>query len=389
VAPLAERTKRLIRFIALKVTYIIDSLRRHGTQRFLVHLTRGLRQLGYQQHVIELSGGVDPDVEEALIKAGAEVSHIGKTSLLLAGVGWFRLVAILGRSKPDVVITFLPVADTLGRPAARLAGIPVLLSSIRARDLAKPRWQRIWDRRTVHWARKVIFNSAHVVDYGKKEEGIRDEQVVVIPNGVEDLQAMALPYRETTRAKLGLDSDTIVLGAVGRLQAQKNQALLLRACAGVRAASRSWKLLVVGDGPDKTKLQHLASELGLGSQVMWLGARADVERLLAAMDVFVHTADFEGMPNALMEAMAMGLPVIASEVDGARELIRDGTDGYLVPPGDARTFSDRIAAVIDDPDLARRFGENAHRSILGSFGLPKMVQAYDVLLKELVESRKS
>lgn len=372
----------------MKVTYIIDSLRRHGTQRFLIHLTRGLAELGYRQQIIELSGAADRDIEEALVTAGAGVVHIGKHSFLWAGAGWFRLVRVLRQSKPDVVITFLPVADTLGRPAARLAGVPTLLSSIRARDLAKPRWQRLWDRRTVHWARKIIFNSRYVVEYAKKEEGIRDEQVVVIPNGVADLRARALQHRETSRRDLGLDPGTIVLGSVGRLQPQKNQTLLLRACAELPVANPVWRLLIVGDGPDKAKLQAIASELGLKARVLWLGAQPEVERLLAAMDLFVHTADFEGMPNALMEAMAMGLPVIASQIDGARELIHDGLDGYLVPPGDAAMFSDRIRTVMNDPDLARRLGENAHASVLAAFGLPQMVHAYHTLLQSLAGAAK-
>ncbi|MEY2500667.1 MAG: hypothetical protein QOI07_1001 [Verrucomicrobiota bacterium] len=373
----------------MKVSYIIDSLRRHGTQRFLIHLTRGLAGLGYRQQIIELSGAADRDIEEALVTAGGNVVHIGKSSFLWAGAGWFRLVRAIRKAKPDVVITFLPVADTLGRPAARLAGVPNLLSSIRARDLAKPRWQRLWDRRTVHWASKIIFNSRYVVEYAKREEGIRDEQVVVIPNGVADLRAQALQYRETTRRELKLDSETIVLGSVGRLHSQKNHTLLLRACAKLPVARPAWKLLVVGDGPDKEKLERLASDLGLETHILWLGARAEVEKLLAAMDVFVHTADFEGMPNALMEAMAMGLPVIASEIDGARELIRDGLDGYLVPAGNVAMFSERIQTVMNDPDLARRFGENAHASVLAAFGLPQMVQAYHSLLQSLAGSAKA
>src|SRR4051794_31066582 len=113
----------------MKVIYIIDSLRRHGTQRFLVHLTRGLHRRGYEQAVINLGGTGDADVTEALRDCGCSVSEIGKGSLLAGGAGWFRLVGQLRRGKPDIVLTLLPVADTLGRPAARVAGCPIILSS--------------------------------------------------------------------------------------------------------------------------------------------------------------------------------------------------------------------------------------------------------------------
>lgn len=367
----------------MKVTYIIDSLRRHGAQRFLVHLTRGLAALGYEQRIINLSGVADPDIEQNLEASCREITRIGKRSLLLGGAGWLRLVRNLKRSRPEVVMTLLPMADTLGRSAARLAGCGVLLTSIRARDLAKPAWQRHWDRRTIHWARKVIFNSRHVVEFACREEGIREEQVVVIPNGVEDLRARSLALRTVSRREFALETDTVLLGAVGRLQRQKNIPLLLRACAAL-STGRNWKLLVVGDGAEKFRLVSLAQELGIAGRVLWAGERIDVEACLAAMDIFIHTADYEGMPNAVMEAMAMGLPVIASSVDGARELIRDGTSGYLVPPGDVSAFAKRIDQMMDEPDLARLIGDQAHRDILEGFGVPRMIAAYHELFVSLV-----
>jgi len=115
-----------------------------------------------------------------------------------------------------------------------------------------------------------------------------------------------------------------------------------------------------------------------------LGERDDVEGWLAAMDIFVHTAKFEGMPNAVMEAMAMGLPVVASAVDGTRDLIEDGISGYLLPPGDVNAFAERIHGLIEDPEAAHRLGERAHHEVLERFGMSRMIQAYDHLFRSLV-----
>src|SRR5207302_9715325 len=120
----------------VKIVFIIDSLRRHGTQRFLIRLARGLQDLGYDQTVIALNDASDLDIEESFSSIGCALTRIGKFSLLLGGVGWWRLVAMLKRLKPDVVMTMLDFADTLGRPAARLAGCRGLVTSIRARNLA-------------------------------------------------------------------------------------------------------------------------------------------------------------------------------------------------------------------------------------------------------------
>src|ERR1700730_13699779 len=133
----------------VKIVFIIDSLQRHGTQRFLVQLVRVLHDLNYKQSVIALNKVSDPDIDQALSTAGCAITRIGQGALLLGGLGGWRMVAILKRSKPDVVMTMLDFADTLGRPAARLAGCSVLLSSIRARNLAKPSWQRWIERRTI------------------------------------------------------------------------------------------------------------------------------------------------------------------------------------------------------------------------------------------------
>jgi hypothetical protein len=123
---------------AVKVVFIIDSLRRHGAQRFVTYLVRGLSKLGHVQEVIVLNRARDSDIEEALFSARCAVTYIGKFALLLGGAGWWRLVAILKRTRPDVVMTILDFADTLGRPAARLAGCRRLVSSIRCAILLSP-----------------------------------------------------------------------------------------------------------------------------------------------------------------------------------------------------------------------------------------------------------
>jgi glycosyltransferase involved in cell wall biosynthesis len=256
------------------------------------------------------------------------------------------------------------------------------------RNLAKPAWQRWLDRKTVRWADKVIFNSGQVVNHAREKEGVRENQVVIIPNGVEDLRTRSGALRIDSRRQLGLEPKTVLLGAVARLYPQKNLSLFLRALAKL-SMLQEWKALVVGDGPERRQLLALADELRLTDRVIWLGARAEVEAWLAAMDVFVHTSDFEGMPNAVMEAMAMGLPVVASAVDGTCELIEDGVSGYLLPPGDVDAFAERIRELMEDSDLAHQLGGKAHRDVLERFGMARMIEAYEQLFLSLVHSKSA
>jgi glycosyltransferase involved in cell wall biosynthesis len=373
---------------AVKVVFIIDSLRRHGAQRFLTYLVRGLSKLGHVQEVIVLNRARDSEIEEALSAARCAVTYIGKFALLLGGAGWWRLVAMLRRARPDVVMTMLDFADTLGRPAARLAGCGRLVTSIQVRNLVKSAWQRWLDRKTVPWADKVIFNSGQVVKHAREKEGVRENQVVIIPNGVEDLRTRSGALRIDSRRQLGLGRKTVLLGTVARLYPQKNLSLFLRALAKL-STLQEWKALVVGDGPERRQLLALTEELRLTDRVIWLGARTDVEAWLAAMDVFVHTSDFEGMPNAVMEAMAMGLPVVASAVDGTRELIEDGVSGYLLPPGDVDAFAERIRDLMEDSHLAHQLGEKAHRHVLERFGMARMIEAYNELFLSLIDSKSA
>lgn len=369
----------------VKIVFIIDSLRRHGTQRFLLHLARGLHRLGYKQTVVVLNDVCDSEIEKGLAAARCSVIRIGKPAFLAAGYGWWRLVSNLRRLQPDVVMTMLDFADTVGRPAARLAGCPVLLSSIRVRNVSKPFWRRWVDGKTIRWCQKVVFNSRHVADYSRRKEAVRAEQIVVIPNGVNDLRVGHDQWRRDFRKRLEMEEEeTALIGAVARLHPQKNLTLFLRALAQL-STDRPWKAVILGDGPARHALLGEARILGLTDRVSFLGARTDVESWLAAMDLFVHTADFEGMPNAVMEAMAMGLPVVASDVDGTRELIADGQNGFLVPAGDAAGFAERMEELMEKRELRLRLGKEAHRTVLDRFGMARMVGDYDRLFHSLVK----
>ena len=370
----------------MKIVFIIDSLRRHGAQRFLTNLVMGLQSLGYVQTIIVLNDVIDPDTAGELAAGGATVVTIGRRALLFGGFGWWRIVLTLRSIQPEIVMTMLDMADTLGRPAAHLAGAGALLSSIRVRNVSKPGWQRWLDRKTIRWARKVVFNTQHVVPFACATEGVRPDQVIVITNGVMDLRTNASAGRASYRERLALPPEARLIISVGRLHPQKNHALLLHAAARLRVG-QPWKLAIVGDGPERCRLELIARENGLRDRVIWLGEQTDVPGWLAAADLFVHTADFEGMPNAVMEAMSTGLPVIASAVDGTRDLIEDGRSGLLVPSGDAEAFAAAITRVMDDEELAHTLGQEAHRVITEKFTLDRMIQSYDQLFCSLVAAR--
>ena len=354
----------------MKITYLIDNLLRAGTQTVLSYLVEGLTARGYNQEIFCLNRRFDPGVVAELEAAGARVVVLGKLQLL-SGYGLGRLYAALRRS--DVLQTFLPASDIVGRTLGRLAQVPLVVTSIRARNLDKRPWLLWLDRRTMPWAHKVVFNARSVVEFSMEHEGVRPEQVVVIPNGV----GFQAPSGRGRAMLAGIvPADVPVIGTVGRLRPQKGHADLIEAFTRIRDRTAA-HLLVIGDGELREPLERQVREADLSIRVHFLGVRPDLPDLFAAMDIYAHPAIFEGMSNAVMEAMAAGIPVAATDVDGTRDLIEDGVTGWLVEAGDVDGLADRLLAVLDNPEAAREVGAAAARFVRERFSVEGMVAGFE------------
>jgi glycosyltransferase involved in cell wall biosynthesis len=359
------------------IVYLIDNLLRAGTQTTLGYLVEGLANRGYRQEIYCLNRRFDPGVIDGLQSAGAQVVVLGKASLL-TGAGLARLYAALRRT--DVLQTFLPASDVIGRTVGRLARVPLVVTSIRARNVDKTPWQLWLDRRTMRWAHRVVFNAPSVIDFAIAHEGVQLDQAIVVPNGVR-FRGPSGKGRQVVEGLVPIGAP--VIGTVGRLRPQKGHAVLIDALARMAALSPGVvstpapHLVVVGAGELRGALEAQVRAVGLENRVHFLGARSDLPDLYAAMDVYAHPAGFEGMPNAVMEAMAAGLPVVASDVDGTRELIRDGETGWLVPSGDAAALAARLMAVLADRGPAAAVGAAASKSILAEFSVEQMINGFD------------
>jgi glycosyltransferase involved in cell wall biosynthesis len=371
----------------IRIGYVIDSLSRDGTQTFLVNLVKGLAERDYEQRVYCLNNVVNADILRALTDSRAHVVVIGKVQLATL-IGFSRLFIEFRRWRPVIVQTFLPFGDTIGRALAHAASVPILVSSIRCRNINKSWWQFLLDRMTIRWVDRVIFNSQQVIPFALSYEGVRAEQAVYIPNGVSFEQQSRSLDALGIRSKLGISPAARVIGTVGRLSPQKGHRYLLSAFAQVLAQVPSAVLLVIGDGPLRSELAEEARQLEIAERVHFLGQRGDVPDLLACMDVYVQSSLFEGMPNAVMEAMAAGKPVIATAIDGTKELISDGETGWLVEPSDAKAMAEGIVTVLKNPTEARRRGAAAAQRVRTDFSLERMVNAYDQLYRSLLSEKR-
>jgi len=370
----------------IRVCYLIDSLRRDGAQTALCNLVSGLADRGYLQQVYCLNDVVHRDIVERLTQARAHVEVIGKVSLA-TGWGLLRIFRDLRRWQPAITVTFLPFADVIGRTLAKMAGIPVIVSSVRTRSVDRPRWHFLLCRLTSAWADKVVFNSKDAISFSLTNEGVRSDQVVYIPNGVGIDPIRHPGISAAIRSELSIPSNAMVVGTIGRLYPQKGHVYLLRAFEKVLRLLDNVVLLVIGKGPLLPGLRQEASRLGIASKVYFLGERSDVAHLLQCMDLYVQASLFEGMPNAVMEAMASGKPVVATGVDGTQELIEHGKTGWLVESADAGTLAEMITWVLRNQQQAALVGAAAAGRMAEDFSLEKMVSSFDRLFRHLLLER--
>ncbi len=189
--------------------------------------------------------------------------------------------------------------------------------------------------------------------------------------------------RVEVRRELDIADDIVVVGTVANLRAQKNYPLLLRTAAEVTAARPDVRFIAAGQGPLEHELARLHDELGLGDRFRFLGFRADVHRVMSAFDLFCLSSDHEGLPVAVMEAKALGLPVVATDVGGLREAVTDGVDGRLVPAGDGGALARALLELVDDPVARTRMGEAAMSSA-DRFGAQRAVDAIESTYAEVL-----
>jgi len=340
------------------------------TARFLLlPLLDRLRGEGHEVHVA-CSPGRHLDV---LADRGIPIHPIPiarRIAPLRNAISLIRLARLMRRERFDLVHVHTPVAAALGRIAARITGVRHVVYTAHGfyfHDRMAP-----WKRRLVVWIERwlgrcctdlLFTQSAEDAETAVHEKIVPRERVVWIGNGV-DLGRHAAPPNPEVRRSLDLETDHLVVGFVGRLVREKGIVELFEAMACVHDALPHARLLIVGDtlASDRDRkaismLHHVLERHHLQGAIRFAGFREDIPDLLAAMDVFVLPSHREGMPRTILEAMATGVPVVATDIRGCREEVVDGVTGFLVPVNSPSQLAAAILRTLEDRDLASRLGE--------------------------------
>jgi len=367
----------------LRLALCITELEPGGAERALVQLATGLDRNRFDPVVYCLAAR-PPQAAAALVAA---LESAGIAVHFLNGRGVRDTLSVLRRltrlftlQRPHVVQTFLFHANILGRLAARRAGISRVVCGIRVAE-RRGRW-RLWaDRWTSRWVDLNVCVSQAVADFSSARGRLPKERLMVIPNGIDVAAFDRAAAADLT--SLGLRPGRRAVTFVGRLDEQKGVRWLLEHAPAWLARLDRHDLLIVGRGPQRATLEELARQRGIGPRVYFVGWREDVAAILKASDVLVLPSAWEGMPNVVLEAMAARRPVVATDVEGVRELLGPAAESQVVPPGDAESFSCKLVALADDAMLASQLGEANRRRVEEQFSLSAMLAAYQDVYERL------
>jgi glycosyltransferase involved in cell wall biosynthesis len=380
----------------VKLFYLINGLGAGGAERSLAELLPHYQHAGIETTVVCLRHrklGVEANVR----LLGCELRFLpgGRVQTIRA----FRRLLRSGR--PDLIHTTLFDSHLVGRFGAAGSGIPVLSSLVGTPYTVErggdPDLNHLVFRlvKSVDgWSSRHLTTHFHAITHAVRDAyvrslGIHPDRITVIERGRDPVR-LGLPgaeRRSRVRASLGIPYSAPLLINVGRQEYPKGQRHLLEAMARLAGLAPDAVLLIAGREGNRTpELQRLHRELGLGERVRFLGHRADVPDLLAASDVFVFPSLFEGLGGAVIEAMALGLPVVASDIPALREVVESGRSGDLVPVGDAAALAERLDALLTDAPRRRAYGRRGMELFHERFQIGRSAERMIELYRSLTGS---
>lgn len=362
-----------------RLLLVIDELDIGGTEQQIFELVKRIDRRKYFPMVCCFRPGRIAREIEAI---GVPVFPLRKSSKLdIALIP--ALVQLMRREQIDLIQTYLFTANTWARLAAIIARVPIIVSSERNVNMWEQRYKQILGKLLDRWTQCTIANSNAVKEYlvGK---GLASDKIQVICNGVDPQRFTTQDTPETLKAELGIPTHHQVVGLIARLEPAKDVSTFLRAAALVAQQRQAVSFLIVGGGSLQKELIDEAKRLGIAERIFFTGPRRDVPRLLTVCDISAMSSLKEGMSNTIMESMAAGKPMVATNVGGNAELIAAGATGLLVPTRDPEALAQALQMLLDDPTLARRMGQQAKQRIAQLFSAESLVGSTEQLYDELV-----
>lgn len=373
-----------------RVFFLLDSLQIGGTETQAVELALRLDPAHYAVTLgcLQLVGPLLAKLEGSSVSVMEWKTRGGVNSP--AGIYQIlRLARFLRRNRFEVVHLHDLWSNLLGIPAAWLARVPVIISS--RRDLAHLAWYTPRRRKILRHLQSlstaVLVNSAEIREQLVREDGFPPASIRVVYNGI-DLDRFKNAGGNRERLFPGLQDCKLVVSVANMHSDIKGQPTLIKAAAEVCAKFSEARFVLIGDGSRRAAFETMAAELGLKNNVLFLGQRHDVADLLAGCDIAVLPSQAEGFPNALLEYMAAGLPAIATDVGGNREVIEHAVNGLLTAPNDPHAMAREILYLLENPTAAADMANAGRDRVQKDFSFDKLVANTDALYTDLLQARR-
>ncbi len=365
----------------IKIAHLITDLDIGGTELMLLKVLRNSDKKLYDHLVISLKS-------EGKVAKGIEALGIRVISL---NVKWYnfplcfmRLCRILRKEKPDIVHNYLFHAEMAGRLCGKMAGVPVIISSLRSVNVGSD-LRQFFLKITDGLVNGVTAVSKKVAEEHIGRQTTKKDKIRVIYNGLEVDKAVAMENKNELKRRIGVPLTSYVVLSVGNLRPVKGYSFIFEALEMLLSKGKDVKLLIVGDGSYKRNLEIELQDKGISENVIFAGEKEELSDFLNMADTFVMASLWEGLPNSLLEAMAAGLPIIATKVGGIPEVVDDNENGLLIDPKDSKALAQAIERMISDKEFAMRLSNNAQKFVRDNFGIERTVKDLDSLYTELLK----
>ncbi|MBX3422495.1 MAG: glycosyltransferase [Pirellulaceae bacterium] len=363
----------------LRIQFVVTSLPVGGAETLLLNLVRGMDRHNFAPEVVCLK---EPG------ELGQSMSQHVPVHSRLIGSKWdvgvvFRLQRLFKQRQADAVIT-VGAGDKMfwGRLGAKLAGVPVICSALHSTGW--PDGVGRLNRLLTSITSGFIAVATPHAEYLVKKERFPAERVFMIPNGVDVDRFVPQPQqRPWLRRELGVPLDAPLVGIVAALREEKNHEQFVQAAAGVLQRFPNAHWVIVGDGPQRSKILMEIERTGHAERFHLLGSRQDTPQVLAGLDVFCLTSRNEANPVSILEALACGIPVVSPDVGSISQTVQPGRTGILTKPLDAGDTCQAICQLLQDPEASRQLGVNGRQMVSASWSLQAMIEGYQHLIQRL------
>ncbi len=370
--------------LPVKILYLITDLGIGGAEQLLLLTLKNLNRQKYIPTVCCFyRGQLADEIEDLGIKV-IDLKMGNKFNIL----SLLRLYPLLKKGKFDIVHTHLFHANIVGRIMARLCGVPVVISTLHYAFSYNGNLGIFLERLTARLADRIIVVSGAAKRFCIKEIGIPQDKIRLIYNGIDvDMGKSILTDKSAIRTQLSLNND-FILGCVGRFNEVKGHYYLIKAAAEVIKVYGKIKVLLIGSGPLGKYLRAVADKMGISGHIIFLDNRRDIPQVLDSLDLYILPSLQEGLSITLLEALAMGKPVIATAVGGNPEVIVDGQSGLLIPPKDYRALAEAIISLLNNREKAKDLGLRAMERVSEKFNIKNTVRETESLYETVMGAKE-